>query len=71
MRDGAQNQGRTCRIQEISRAGYGIKISWRYQDRLISIGGMRDGIEIDSGMWDFKQQVTLLNLTERDQDKDS
>ena len=30
----------TCGICEISRAGYGIQISWRNRDVLISIGEM-------------------------------
>ena len=42
-----------CGIREIMRAGYGMKIAWRDRDVLISIGGMRDSFEIDSGMWDF------------------
>ena len=42
-----------CGIREIMRAGYGMKIAWRDWDVLISIGGMRDSFEIDSGMWDF------------------
>ena len=33
-----------------------MKISWRDQDVLISIGGMRDSFEIDSGI---KEQVTF------------
>ena len=37
-------------MREISRAVYGIKISWRDRDALISIDGMRDSFEIDSGM---------------------
>ena len=41
-----------CDIREMLRAGYGMKISWRDQDALISIGGMRDSFEIDSGMRD-------------------
>ena len=37
-------------IREILRAGYELKMSWRDRDALISIGGMRDSFEIDSGM---------------------
>ena len=49
-----------CGIGEITRAGYGMKISWRDRDTFISIGGMRDSFEIDSGMRDLiKQQVTF------------
>ena len=62
MRDGAQNPG-LMRMREISRAGYGLKISWRDRDALISINGMRDSFEIDSGMRPFE------NLTRRDRDK--
>ena len=40
-------------IREISRAGYGMEISWRDRDTLVSIGGMRDNFEIDSGMRDL------------------
>ena len=36
-----------CGILGILRAGYGIKISWRDQDALISIGGMQDSSEIE------------------------
>ena len=31
------------------RAGYGMKMSWRDRDELISIGGMRDSFEIVRG----------------------
>ena len=31
-----------------------MKISWRDRDTFISIGGMRDSFEIDSGMRDLK-----------------
>ena len=33
-----------CGIQEISRAGYGMKTSWWDRDALISVGGMRDSL---------------------------
>ena len=35
-----------CRICEILRTGYRMKISWREQNGLISIGGMRDSFQI-------------------------
>ena len=42
------------------RAGYGMKISWRDRDALISIGGMRDSFEIIGGMQDLNSmQVTF------------
>ena len=44
-----------CGIQEIFRAGYRMKISWRDRDALISIGGRRDSFEIVG----FKKQVTI------------
>ena len=47
------------RLREILRAGYGTTISWRDRDALISIGGMLDSFKIDSGMLEFKQQVTF------------
>ena len=37
-------------MQEILRAGYGMKISWRDRDALILIGGMWDSFEIDGGI---------------------
>ena len=46
-------------MREISKEGYGKRISWRDWDALISIGGMRDSLEIDSRTTD------LLNLTRR------
>ena len=45
-----------CRIREITRAVYGMKSSWRDRDALISIGGMRDSFEIDSGMGDLNRK---------------
>ena len=36
--------------------GYGIKISWRDRDALISIGGMRDSSEIVGGMRDLNSK---------------
>ena len=39
-------------IREILRAGYGMKISWRDRDALISIVGMRDSCEIVGGVRD-------------------
>ena len=35
-----------CGIRETLKAGCGMNISWRDRDALISIGGMRDSIEI-------------------------
>ena len=40
-------------------AGYGIKIAWRDRDALISIGGMWDSFEIDSGMQDFSDPLKI------------
>ena len=45
-----------CGIREILRGEYGMKITWRDWDALISIGGMRDSFEIDSGMRDFNRK---------------
>ena len=45
-----------CGIREISRAGYGMKTSWRDRDALTSIGGMRDGSEIVGGMRDLNRK---------------
>ena len=45
-----------CGIREILRPGYGIKISWRDRDALISIGGMRDSSEIVGGMRDLNSR---------------
>ena len=33
-----------------------MKISWRDRDALISIGGMRDSVEIDGGMRDLNSK---------------
>ena len=49
-------------IPEISRAGYRMKISWRDGDALISIGGMRDSFEIDSGMQAILTASDLLKI---------
>ena len=38
------------------RAGYGMKISWRDRDALISIGGLRDSFEIVGGMRDLNNK---------------
>ena len=46
MRDTRNNEG------EIP----GEKISWRDRDALLSIGGMRDSFEIDSGMQDLNSK---------------
>ena len=43
-------------VREISRAGYGMKISWRDWDALMSIGVMRDSFEIDGGMRDLNRK---------------
>ena len=45
-----------CGIREILRAEYGMKISWRDRDALISVGGMRDGFEIVGGMQDLNSK---------------
>ena len=52
-----------CKIREISRAGNGMKISWRDRDALISIGGMRDSFQIDSGMQDLHSKRPFEKLT--------
>ena len=44
-----------CGIREISRTVYGMKLSWRDRDALLSIGGMQDSCEIDSGMRDLNK----------------
>ena len=38
-----------CGIWELLREGYGMKITWRDRDALISIAWMRDSFEIDGG----------------------
>ena len=43
-------------IREILRPGYGMKISWRDRDALISIDGMRDDSEIVGGMRDLNSK---------------
>ena len=60
-----------CGIREITRAGYGMKISWRDRDTLITIGGMRDSFEIYSEMRDLNGKWPFENLTGRDREKDS
>ena len=51
------NKSKTaCGIRETLRAGYGMKISWRDRDALISIGGMRDGSEVVGGMRGLKSK---------------
>ena len=52
-----------CGIREITRAAYGMKTSWRDRDALISIGGMRDSSEIDSGMRGLSSELPFENLT--------
>ena len=47
-------------IREISRAGYGMEISSRDRDTLISTGGMRDNFEIDSGMRDLNSKRIII-----------
>ena len=60
-----------CGIWEILEAEYGMKLSWGDRDALISIGGMRDSFEIDSGMRDLNSKWPFENLTRRDRYKDS
>ena len=50
-----------CGIREVLRAGYGLKISGRDRDKLISIGGMRDSFEIVGGMRDFNRQQVAFS----------
>ena len=51
-------------MRELSRAEYGMEISWRVRDTLISIGGMRDSFEIDSGMRDLNSKRPFeINFT--------
>ena len=45
-----------CGIREILRAGYGMNVSWRDRDVLISIGGMRDSFESVGGMRDLNRK---------------
>ena len=45
-----------CGKREILRAEYGMKISCRGQDALISIGGVWDSFEIVGGMWDLSDK---------------
>ena len=58
-----------CGIREILRVGYGMKIAWRDWDALISIGGMRDSFETDSGMRYFNTKRPFENLTRWNRDK--
>ena len=48
-----------CGIREILRAGYGMNISWRDRDALISISGMRDSFENVGGMRDSTESDLL------------
>ena len=54
MRDAGCGMGHKiesgCAIREVSRAGYGMKISWQDQN------AMRDSFEIDSGMRDLNSK---------------
>ena len=52
MRDGHKIEA-GCGLQEILRAGYRLKISWRDMDALISIGGMRESFEFVGRVRDF------------------
>ena len=49
VRDEAQNHSRRD-------AGYGMKIFWRDRDPLITISGIRDSFEIDSGKWELNSK---------------
>ena len=51
-----------CGIREVLRGGYGMKISWRGKDALISIGGIWDGFEVVGGMWDLNVTSDLLKI---------
>ena len=51
-----------CGTREISRGGYGMKISWRDRNALISIVGMRDSFEIDIGMRNLNSKSEPLIL---------
>ena len=44
-----------CGIREISRSGYGMKISWRHREALISIGGLHSP-EIVSAIRDLNSK---------------
>ena len=70
MRYRAHNRG-GMRIREESRAGYGMTVSWRDRDALISIGEILDSFEIESGMRDLTSKYSFENLTRRDRDKHS
>ena len=43
-------------IREIPRTGYGMNISWRDRDALISIGGMLDSFEKVGVMGDLNRK---------------
>ena len=45
-----------CVIREIWRPGYGMKISSRDRETLVSIGGMCDSFEIVGGMRDLNRK---------------
>ena len=47
-------------IRKILRKGYGMKISWRDRDALISIGGMRDGSKIVAGVRDTASDLLKI-----------
>ena len=57
-------------IRKTLRVGYGMKISWRDRDALISTGGMRESFEIVGGVRDLNGKRPFENLTRRDRDKD-
>ena len=45
-----------CGIRKILWAGYGIEISWRDRDTLISIGEMRDSFDNDGRLLDLNSK---------------
>ena len=45
-----------CRMQEILRVGYRMKISWRDWDALISVDRMWHSFGIDGGMQDLNSK---------------
>ena len=47
-------------IRKILRKGYGMKISWRDRDALISIGGMRDSSKIVAGVRDTASDLLKI-----------
>ena len=60
-----------CGIREKLRAKYGMNISWRDRDVLISIVGMWDSFELVGGMRDLNSKWPFVSLISWDREKDS